>query len=122
MLLTTKTVSHYGAYRNANKLTHEEMLQVFWKILKKIGYDVSNFTSNTSLEEPINQKMDWDDFGDVEFVIELEDVFDLSKDEIFHEKHWLVKIFGEFGDHIWTPNNGVCECNKFYKIRQKLPS
>lgn len=92
-------LNNYGVYCNADKLTHEEMLQAFWKILENgSGYDVSNFTSNTSLEEPSSQKLDWDDFGDLEFIYLLEDIFGFARHEIFNKKPWCVNTFGELAD------------------------
>jgi hypothetical protein len=90
-------LNRYGVYCNADKLTNEEMLQVFWKILEKnSGYDVSNFTSNTSLGELFSPR-DYDD-TDVAFIVSLENIFGFARDEIFDIEPWDLKTFGELAD------------------------
>ena len=59
-------LDNYGAYGNADELTHEKMLEIFWKMLKKRRYDITNFNSNTRARELAKQNDgDWDDLGNI---------------------------------------------------------
>ena len=91
-------LSNYGAYKNADKLTHEEILEVFWKILKEAGYDPSKFNSNTSVREPAKQLSDWDDLGSIGFLTVIDRMFDFSNFDITDDEYDQVKNFGELAD------------------------
>jgi hypothetical protein len=93
-------LDNYGAYHNADELTHEEMLEVFWKVLKNSNscYDTSKFDSNTDISEPLNQSWEWGDLGSMEFFIELERVFGFSYRYITDNEYEQIKTFGELAD------------------------
>jgi hypothetical protein len=93
-------LDNYGAYHNADKLNQGEMLEVFWKMLKNDGYDVSNFKGSTSVLEPTKQDTDWDDLGGASFITELEKIFGFSRYDITDEEYDRVKTFGEHADLI----------------------
>src|SRR5208337_3753161 len=83
----------YGVYHNAHELTHEEILKIFWKILndRKESYDTSNFNSNTSFRDAAAQSDDWDDWGNENFVYEIENIFGISKKEITDKEYEELK-------------------------------
>ena len=83
-------LNKYGVYCNADKLTYEEMLQSFWRILK-IDYDIYNFTSNTSLSELLSPG-DYD-CEDATFISDIERIFGFVRGEIFKEEP-----FNNFGE------------------------
>ena len=88
----------YKAYHNADKLSREEILKVFWKLLEDAGYEVSQFDSNTSTYEPAKQSWDWRDLGGVQFAIETEEIFGFSRNDITKEEYDHAKTFGELAD------------------------
>jgi hypothetical protein len=91
-------LSHYGAYHNADELTHKEMLDVFWKMLKYHGYYASNFNSNTNIEDPGKQFFDWEELGCEGFITELTQMFDLLREDLVKDRYICVKTFGELAD------------------------
>lgn len=95
-------LDEYGAYHNADELTHKEMLEVFWKVLNNSNgcYDTTKFDSNTDIGEPLNQSWEWGDLGHIEFTISLEEVFGFSRNDITDEEYTEIKTFGELADLI----------------------
>ncbi len=93
-------LSHYGVYHNADGLTHEKMLGVFWKMLKYHGYYVSTFNGNTNIEEPGKQFFDWEELGCEGFITELTQMFDISREDLVKNKRIYVDTFGELADLI----------------------
>ncbi|HBC71751.1 MAG TPA: hypothetical protein DCZ38_03110 [Coxiellaceae bacterium] len=90
-------LDNYGAYHNADKLSHREMLEVFWRVLKD-DYDVSNFNGNTSVREPAKQGIDWDDLGAEGFLIAVYRMFDFSEYDFTDDEYDQIKTFGEIAD------------------------
>jgi len=93
-------LGNYGAYHNASELTQKEMLEVFWKMLKNDGYDVSNFGDYTNIREPGKQRWDWDDLGEAEFITDIEKMFEFLNGDIADGKRLQIKTFGELADFI----------------------
>ncbi len=93
-------LDNYGVYDNADLLNHQEILNVFWKILKLESYDTSNFNSNSSVREPAKQLSDWDDLGSGEFLTDIEKIFGFSKKDITDDEYSQVKTFGELAELI----------------------
>lgn len=91
-------LNYYGVYHNADGLSRKEILEVFWKILKNAGYDISHFNSNTSVREPAKQMCDWNDLGGAEFIYELDKIFGFSKKDITDKEYEQIKTFGEAAD------------------------
>ena len=91
-------LDHYGAYHNADQLSRDEMLEVFWKMLKYYGYDVFNFDANTNVHAPGKQLDDWEELEGEGFIIELTQMFDLKRDDIAGNRVMLAKTFGELAD------------------------
>jgi hypothetical protein len=91
-------LENYGAYHNANDLSREEMLEVFWRVLKNDDYDVSNFNGNTSISEPAKQDGGWNDLDGAGFIAEIERIFDFTNYDITGEKYLQIKTFGELAD------------------------
>jgi hypothetical protein len=84
-----------------DKLTHQDILEIFWKILKGMeGYDVSNFDSNTSTKAPAKQSWVWNDLGEDDFIRYLEKFFEFFNIKITSAEYDQVKTFGELADLI----------------------
>lgn len=93
-------LNYYGAYHNADELTREEMLEVFWKMLRRVGYDTSSFDSSTGIHEPGKQLDDWEELGGEGFIVEIIQMFDILRDDIVKDKDMRVGTFGELADLI----------------------
>jgi hypothetical protein len=87
--------------KDTDKLTHQEVLEIFWKILKVMeGYDVSNFDSNTSTQAPAKQSWVWSDVGEDQFIFYIEKFFGFFNIKITSAEYDQVKTFGELADLI----------------------
>ncbi|MBU0744260.1 MAG: hypothetical protein KKE11_02680 [Gammaproteobacteria bacterium] len=93
-------LNYYNAYHNPDKLTDKELLEIFWKILKYRGYDVSNFNRNTGVLEPAKQDTDWNDLGNIMFATHIDRMFGFSKQDITDQEYEQLKTFGELADLI----------------------
>ena len=91
-------LDHYGAYQNADELSHKEMLTIFWKILEYYEYDVSSFSSNTDVHEPGKQSEDWEELGGDSFVIIITRMFGLNREDLVSNRDMVVPTFGELAD------------------------